>query len=64
LERNERNKGENGKEGNILWKGATVKKKGKRLEGRICMGQMMEKQENKEREHMKGRKKRKAKKVE
>jgi hypothetical protein len=27
-----------------------------RLEGRKCKGEMMEKQENKEREHMKGRK--------
>ncbi len=37
------------------------RKKGKRLEGRKCMGdimgEMMEMQENKDREHTKGRKK-------
>jgi hypothetical protein len=38
------------------------RKKGKRLEGRKCKVEMMEKQENKEREHMKGRKKSRAKK--
>jgi hypothetical protein len=48
LERNERNKVENRKDGNILWKGSTVKKEknGKRLERRKCMGGMMEKQDN------------------
>jgi hypothetical protein len=37
------------------------RKKGKRLEGRQCMGEMTEKKENKERKHMKGRKKGKEK---
>ncbi len=36
-------------------------KNSKRLEGRQCMGEMTEKQENKERKRMKGRKKGKEK---